>query len=196
MANITEYFIVKKVYESFILGKCKCACGTDIEIRSGHYLKKWALKHWYKKGEGNSKWRGGVITDSKGYRKIMRWDHPRHDHKGYVFEHILVYEEYYNVCLLPWFGIHHKDPVREGYCNNDISNLVPVTVADHNRIEKTKDMSGRKCSDPNCDNPDPHKLNSSGYEVWFGSDEEGWKCRKCYMREYDRKRKLRRKSVS
>lgn len=180
---------VIKRYESFVLGKCRCGCGTDISIRSGHYLKKWAPKHWYKKGEDNHTWRGGIIIDQKGYIKVMDWDHPQHDNKGYVFLHRLVYEYYYNVCLLPWIDIDH---INEDKLDNRIENLQPLTKAQHNSKHKTIDKSGRRCVNPDCIDRDYIYHNKLGIEHWFVYG-DGFQCRRCYMREYDRERKEKRK---
>jgi hypothetical protein len=45
--------------------------------------------------------------------------------------HRIIYEKYYNCCLLPFIEIHHVDG---NHNNNDITNLKPVTALEHYQI--------------------------------------------------------------
>lgn len=45
--------------------------------------------------------------------------------------HRLIYEQYYNCCLLPYIEIHHIDG---NHSNNNITNLLPVTAIEHYEI--------------------------------------------------------------
>ena len=69
-------------------------------------------------GEGSPSWKGGKIYHRKGYimRKIP--GHPKNN--GYVFEHILVMEEYLGRLLLPGENVHHINGVRD---DNRLENL-------------------------------------------------------------------------
>lgn len=56
------------------------------------------------------KWKGGVRIDEKGYRLILKWDHPHHHkHTGYVYQHRLVMEEMIGRYLDPKEVVHHRD---------------------------------------------------------------------------------------
>ena len=81
-------------------------------------------------GDKNNWWKGGKYLDSDGYYKIWSPNHPFKDGRGYVFEHRLVYERYYNCCLLPWILIHHINEIKT---DNRIENLDPMTREEHSR---------------------------------------------------------------
>lgn len=49
--------------------------------------------------------------------------------------HRRIYEDYYQICLLPYIEIHHIDGNHE---NNHIDNLQPVTALEHYEIHKTQ----------------------------------------------------------
>lgn len=57
----------------------------------------------------------------KGYKKILKYDHPRSDKKGYVFQHIVVMEEHLGRPIVFPEEIHHIDHDRG---NNNIDNLM------------------------------------------------------------------------
>src|SRR4030042_1407189 len=48
--------------------------------------------------ENHPSWKGGVITRKDGYMYEIRHGHPRANN-GYVRQHILVWEDYYNKLL-------------------------------------------------------------------------------------------------
>jgi len=71
-------------------------------------------------GENNHSWKGG-IKSSQGYSLRMCKDHPRaKSNNGYVFEHILVMENYLGRYLLPGENVHHKNGIRD---DNRLDNL-------------------------------------------------------------------------
>lgn len=49
--------------------------------------------------------------------------------------HRKIYEDYYQLCLLPYIEIHHKDGNHD---NNHIDNLQPVTALEHYEIHKSQ----------------------------------------------------------
>lgn len=49
--------------------------------------------------------------------------------------HRKIYEEYYQLCLLPYIEIHHVDG---NHNNNFIENLLPVTALEHYNIHKAQ----------------------------------------------------------
>jgi hypothetical protein len=55
---------------------------------------------------------------------------------GNIAEHIYFYQEYHKLCMLSWGHIHHKDPVRKGYCNNMIWNLQGMMATTHTSLHR------------------------------------------------------------
>lgn len=110
---------------------CACNCGELIpEINKKG--KPARYKHGHNgKGENNPRWLGGEIKHGK-YWYIKNIGHRLADSQGYVKKHRLVYEEYYKCCLLDHTEIHHIDHNRD---NNDVSNLMPLTKAQHTSLE-------------------------------------------------------------
>ena len=49
--------------------------------------------------------------------------------------HRKIYENYYQICLLPYIEIHHIDG---NHSNNAIENLKPVTALEHYEIHKSQ----------------------------------------------------------
>lgn len=111
--NRTAVSIYKKAYK---MGMRKPA---EIE---------WKNRSNVRKGPNGSNWHGGVHRTSKGY--IMRNvpDHPRADKNGYVFEHILVFEEATGIRVPDGCCIHHLNGNK---ADNRISNLCLMTHAGH-----------------------------------------------------------------
>jgi hypothetical protein len=67
------------------------------------------------------------------YWTVLRKGHPRANYRGYVYEHILVFEDTYNCCVLPWGVVHHRD---ESRTNNVWYNLQGMTRTQHLRLHK------------------------------------------------------------
>lgn len=103
------------------LKDCECGCGTKI----WHKDKKWRIRKYAFRHKN-----GGICTTKKGYIKELRKEHRRADRIGYVYQHILVYEDTLNCCLLDGIDIHHKDKNQK---NNNFSNLEPITHKNHTR---------------------------------------------------------------
>lgn len=125
------------------------------------------------KGEGHWNWKGGRHADKNGYLLVYKPNHHKPWKNGLVQEHRLIYEEYYNCCLLPWIEIHHIDGNNQ---NNNISNLVPLTKQKHVSITKTKpDIKNRLCI--LCSGKT--WIAKDGYEKWH-KYKNGFICSKCY----------------
>src|SRR5262245_58151001 len=69
-------------------------------------------------GPNNPKWNGGRIPHH-GYTLLRRPDHPRSDRRGYVREHIIVWEEHYGP-VPNGHDVHHKNGKKD---DNRITNL-------------------------------------------------------------------------
>lgn len=110
---------------------CECGCG-GIPLGSyyvkgkGLVLSKYIHGHNQKgkrspnsalKKENNPNWQGGRRITKSGYVLIRIDNHLR---GKYVFEHILVYENYYQCCILSSGVIHHINGIRN---DNRIENL-------------------------------------------------------------------------
>lgn len=98
-----------------------------------------------KVGAASATWRGGRLVHGDGYIQVHTPDHP-FAVKRYVMEHRLVYENYLRDheplsalltvvdgrrYLCPDVEIHHRD---EDKSNNVLSNLQPMTKAEHARL--------------------------------------------------------------
>jgi len=68
---------------------------------------------------------------SNGYKRIHVSGHPRADRYGRVFEHIVVWEQEHNACLLLWGRIHHRNHVKT---DNRPENLEAMMHRDHPRL--------------------------------------------------------------
>lgn len=78
-------------------------------------------------GMRGTRWNGGV-TYSKGYRFLMRPDHPRANPNGYVAEHILVWESGHNQLLPADWCVHHFNGVKN---DNRFENLIGLPRRQH-----------------------------------------------------------------
>lgn len=69
---------------------------------------------------------GNARLTKKGYYLITS----RKEGNNQKKLHRLIYEDYYNITLLPWTDIHHKDGNKT---NNEISNLEAIFHDEHSR---------------------------------------------------------------
>jgi hypothetical protein len=169
---------------------CECKCGYLIPcINKKGQLARFKTHHNLKilKGEQHSQWKGGIRTKGD-YTLTYAPDHP-FQIDNCVPTHRLVYERYYNVCLLPWIDIHHKNGDTK---DNRIENLLPITRNDHTvyhnkttKVYTRLDMSGRRCSI--CGSKDTYKHKDGTFQ-WYGNKKDGFKCLNCYDK-YIRKKK-------
>lgn len=81
-----------------------------------------------RKGDKGANWRGGVQYNSKGYRMIKRPEHKKADSKGYVMEHIYVFEKETGIEIPPNCCIHHLNGNKQ---DNRIENLCMMTHSAH-----------------------------------------------------------------
>ena len=87
-----------------------------------------------RKGEKGSNWNGGVRTTRKGYRQVLKPDHPRADSGGYVMEHIVVFEQETGIVVPDNCCIHHLNGDKH---DNRISNLCMMTCGGHTTYHHT-----------------------------------------------------------
>jgi hypothetical protein len=81
-----------------------------------------------KKGEKSPNWHGGKTTNRKGYILRLMRGHPRADKKGYVMEHILVWEEATGISVKKDCCIHHLNGKKD---DNRIENLCLMKFGAH-----------------------------------------------------------------
>lgn len=171
---------VLKVFESFILGYCKCGCGKPLpRIRTSKCLVKYILGHTWKgrkrkirMGMDSNGWKLGRSKRGKYWVVRINGKH--------VLEHVYFFEQYYKCCMLPWGEVHHIDPVRKGYCNNMIWNLQGMTKSQHrSHHNPSLDTSDRECSNPECVYRDRYRKRKNGTVIWSKDDIGGWLCRDC-----------------
>lgn len=101
-----------------------------------------------RKGEKCPNWKGGVMVTPKGYRQVLKPEHPRADKRGYVMEHILVWEEATGVSIPENCCIHHLNGDKK---DNRIENLCMMlhrahTVYHHTGAKRTAETK-RKISE-------------------------------------------------
>jgi hypothetical protein len=94
--------------------KVNCACGKLMKANSKRCGACNRLETAARTGSLNGNWKGGKTYHKKGYVMRSCPGHPRAtQNSSYVFEHILVMEEYLGRYLLPGENVHHKYGVRD-----------------------------------------------------------------------------------
>lgn len=108
-----------------------------------------------RKGEKGANWRGGIYEIQKGYRMVLCPEHHRADSRGYVMEHILVWEIETGVRLPDNCCIHHLNGVKS---DNRIENLCLMlhkahTIHHHTgakRSQKTREKISKSRRNKSC----------------------------------------------
>lgn len=133
------------------------------------------------RGSNHYHWKGGRIKRGK-YWHIYKPNHPFVTKGGYVREHRLIYELFYNCILLPYTLIHHINGNTE---DNRIENLEPCYRKTHTSIHNPKrDTSKRFCL--RCGGKTV--VHKKGWEVWHKYN-DGFICKNCYLRKYRKSKK-------
>lgn len=81
-------------------------------------------------GEKNPRWSGGRHKNAQGYVLVRMPNHPR-ARRGYVREHILVWEQANGISLPEGWHIHHKNGMKD---DNRPENLAAMTNAKHRDV--------------------------------------------------------------
>ena len=184
-----------KIFESFVLGVCRCYCETQIPIRNKKGLlarfKKSHNKNAFQKGKNNPNYKRGWFIDHRGYTHVLKPEHPFANKKGYVKKHRLIYENYLSILFdeevyIPKpFEVHHIKPVLEGG-TNEIKNLILFeNHSKHLSYEQTLDKTGRYCL---VCGEKTRTDKKTGREYWF-IHKDGFMCVKCYYKEYHKRKK-------
>lgn len=100
------------------------------------------------KGNLNSSFTGKEKISNHGYKLIYKPNHPRANHAGYVFEHILVMENKIGRPL-KFYGFKHPNNevchhIDRDKLNNNINNLKLMTDREHARLHALEDKNLNK----------------------------------------------------
>ena len=172
---------------------CECGCGRRlITSTTWNRRKNQPIRfiHGHNaRGLLAHNWKGGKSIRREGYIMIRKND-------GYIFEHVLIFEEHYRCCLLSSGIVHHIDGDRK---NNNIKNLQGMTrrqhLIHHNPYSYYRSRKNRNyvnhtlslcsiCGSPNTiikKNCDGIKKNP----IWYISDKSSGKyiCHRCYDKQ-------------
>lgn len=207
LVHMTGKTKVIKVFESFILGKCRCGCNEDIKIMTstwekgiGHYLQRYKSSHNprnYPKNlptrEKHHNYKGGISKMTDKYLGIRRPHHPFAEKNGYVLLHRYRMELTLGRYLTEEEVVHHIDG--DGH-NNEESNLrLFASQSEHIVFELTKDMSGRSCKICGSKKTQMKKKKGKLHAQWYGNEIDGFTCRNCHNRNYVRNKKLAQTSL-
>jgi hypothetical protein len=179
---MTEEVKVVKVFESFILGFCKCGCGDELKsIRDRcRQALKFYLPHHHRRPK----------LSKLDYKRVYIPDHPYADSKGCVKYHRFVMEQILGRYLEPWEVVDHINKDRQ---DNRPENLrLFSSQSNHMQNHKPKtDMSDRLCSDPNCLYPINDKIKrANGQPSWYNDGKGGHVCFICWRRELRKNGKI------
>lgn len=87
-----------------------------------------------KKGDKCNFWNGGVGKTMKGYKTVKMPSHHRADSKGYVFEHILIFEKETGIEIPKNCCVHHLNGNKS---DNRIENLCLMSSSAHTKYHHT-----------------------------------------------------------
>lgn len=131
---------VLKVSKKFVLGICNCECKTVIAIRNerrklARYVKGHNVKDFVKHGPEHPSWKGGKSHNVDGYVLIWHPNHPRNLCGNYIFEHVLIMEEYLGRYLTEDEIVHH---INEKKDDNRLENLALLSEHEHKSYHTMK----------------------------------------------------------
>jgi len=106
----------------------------NIPIRTQSEVQKLSAPKRLRDKNGHGRnWKGGLTRNSYGY--ILRYapNHPRASLSGYVYEHILVWEETYKKPLPKNWAVHHLNGIKD---DNHPHNLAAMKRGEHSNLAK------------------------------------------------------------
>lgn len=127
---MTKYWLGKKRSEEDKLKMSIAAKKRKVKHckKCGSFLGK--VEHKCRPNQDSEKhwnWKGG-LTMQKGYRLLMRKDHPSADRDGYVLEHRLIMEKKIGRYLKKDEVVHH---INENRLDNRLENLKIMKQGQH-----------------------------------------------------------------
>lgn len=136
--ELEDLYIKKKWTLTSLAGHYKVKVDTirsilvdyGISIRSTLEVLKLSApsRVWDKDGHGRN-WQGGRSKNTtNGYTTIWMPEHHRASKQGYVYEHILVWEQTYNKHVPDGYHVHHLNGVRT---DNRPENLQALPQGEH-----------------------------------------------------------------
>jgi len=105
---------------------------AGIRIRTNKEAQQLRSAQGKSKAENHPLWNGGKKFD-RGYVQIHRPNHHRADTKGYVREHILVWEETTGKKIKDGMVIHHLNGIKD---DNRPENLFAMSNSGHSKREQ------------------------------------------------------------
>jgi predicted transcriptional regulator len=84
----------------------------------------------------NPNYQPGRLKTKEGYIEVKQPDHPRANKKGYVREHVLVWEAAYGK-LQDGYVIHHLNGMKD---DNRLENLIALPIKSHSQEMRVKDL--------------------------------------------------------
>lgn len=91
-------------------------------------LKRTKETAFINRSTANKSGRKPITYTTKGYKQLYMPEHPKSDKKGYVMEHIYVFEEYTGIQVPPNCCVHHLNGDKS---DNRIANLSMMLTSAH-----------------------------------------------------------------
>ncbi len=98
---------------------------TRIITGLGFSIRKRTDNQW---GSDNNQWRGGRTPDAAGYILLKMRDYPSANSRGYVREHIFVWEQANGKAVPDGWHVHHINGIKD---DNRIENLQAIPAWRH-----------------------------------------------------------------
>lgn len=179
------------------LVQCADGCGALFEEFDKYGRRRTFLKghnntlrvgtanpNYGKRGIETSTYKTGRTKSGDGKYWILSGKQGYHgaDKYGRIYEHVFVFQEYHQCCMLKWGEIHHKN---KNGLDNRIINLEGVLASKHKKLfHPKKDTTNTLCIQ--CGGKT--SVDKRGYERWHRY-QDGHRCDTCYKRDM-RKQKL------
>lgn len=94
-----------------------------------------------RKREKCCNWNGGRTKTNKGYIQILKPEHPRADSRGYVMEHIVIFEAETGINVPENCVVHHLNGNKQ---DNRIENLCLMQFGAHSTYHNRKRSEKKK----------------------------------------------------